>query len=77
LEADIPAIQFMPGGADPIDVYNKLFDAERRVGEALDLTKHGYPMVYGVITVMIIVAASLAAWRGALRPSLGRRRARL
>jgi hypothetical protein len=70
-----PALQVMPGGADPIDVYNKFTFRAEHHGEALDFTKHGYPMVYGAIAV-IIVAASLAAWRGALRPSLGRRRAR-
>lgn len=70
-----PALQAMPGGDDPIVVYNKLSFRAEHLGAALDWTKHGYPIVYGAITV-IIVAASLAAWRGALRPSLGSRRAR-
>ncbi|HTU22346.1 MAG TPA: hypothetical protein VMG10_30180 [Gemmataceae bacterium] len=65
-------LQAMPGGANPIDVYNKLSFHANHLGEPLDLTKHGYPVVYGTVAV-IIVAASLAAWRGALRPSLGRR----
>lgn len=64
-----PALQAMPGGADPIDVYNKLAFHTKDLGEPLDLTKHGYPAVYGAIAVLI-AAASLAAWRGALRPSL-------
>jgi hypothetical protein len=71
-----PVLQAMPGGANPIDVCNALFFHAEHVRDApLDFTKHGYPIVYGAIT-MIIVAASLAAWRGALRPSLGRHRAR-
>lgn len=38
-----------------------------------DLTQHGYPIVYGSIAAMIVMA-SLAAWRGALRSGgFGRR----
>jgi hypothetical protein len=70
-----PALQAMPGGADPIDVHNELLYGQLLNGEPLDLTKHGYPMVYGAIAV-IIVAASLVTWHGALRPSLGQRRPR-
>ena len=65
---------------EPINVYNALFFDERvaptvmRVGELIprasvfDLTQHGYPLVYGGLAAVTLLAA-LAAWRGALRPA--------
>jgi ABC-type transport system involved in multi-copper enzyme maturation permease subunit len=49
-------------GIDPIIVYNNLFQAETRSpGYGVDLSAHHYPMVYGGIAVLIVVAAFGAA----------------
>jgi hypothetical protein len=43
---------------DPIIVYNNLFESESRSFEGrVDLLAHHYPMVYGGIAVLIVVAA--------------------
>jgi hypothetical protein len=47
-------------GFEPIDVYNNLFDAERK--GVFDLTAHHYPVVYGSV-VAITLTATLFAWR--------------
>jgi hypothetical protein len=45
-------------GIDPIIVYNNLFQAETRSpGYGVDLSAHHYPVVYGGIAVLIVVAA--------------------
>ncbi len=45
-------------GMDPIFVYNNLFQAETRFpGPPIDLSAHHYPVVYGSIAVLIVVAA--------------------
>jgi ABC-type transport system involved in multi-copper enzyme maturation permease subunit len=65
------AFEFVPGGAafEPIKVYNALFfDECRRPDGTLNLLQHGYPVVYGSIASVIVIA-SLAAWQAALRPS--------
>ena len=54
-------------GFEPIDVYNNLFDAERK--GAFDLTAHHYPVVYGSV-VAITLAATLLAWRASRRASM-------
>jgi ABC-type transport system involved in multi-copper enzyme maturation permease subunit len=65
------AFDAIPGGAEfaPINVYNHLFwEKSIAAGEGrLDLTRHGYPIVYGGMAALIVLA-SVAAWRGALRP---------
>jgi len=64
------AFEFMPGGAKfhPVHVYNALFNDEHRgAGGTLNLSRHGYPVVYGGIASVIVIA-TLAAWQAAVRP---------
>ncbi len=63
------ALESIPGGeaASPFGVFSKLVE-----DGAVDLTRHGYPAVYGGIAAFIVLT-SLAAWLGALRPASFRR----
>jgi hypothetical protein len=80
------AFDAIPGAAnfEPMHVYNELFSDEIPspyqvlAGEGgpkqpiFDLARHGYPVVYGGIAAMIVIA-SVVGWFGALRSSgLGR-----
>jgi ABC-type transport system involved in multi-copper enzyme maturation permease subunit len=45
-------------GFDPVFVYNSLFQAETySPGSGIDVSAHHYPVVYGTIAVLIVVAA--------------------
>jgi len=46
----------------PVDVFNRL-EAAQRVGEPLNLIREGYPLVYGIVAAIIVVAALLARRR--------------
>jgi len=45
---------------DPTDVYNKLLQAER-AGQ-MDFTRHGYPLVYGSLALMILMLTLFSYW---------------
>jgi len=45
---------------EPISVYNKLLYAER-TGQ-MDFTRHGYPVVYGSLGLMILIIALFSYW---------------
>lgn len=45
-----------------LDVFNNLYAAERN-GEPLDFRRHGYPLVYGIVTALTILATVTAARR--------------
>jgi hypothetical protein len=80
------AFDAIPGATnfEPMHVYNELFSDERPspyqvlAGEGgpkqpiFDLTRHGYPFVYGGVAAIIVIA-SVVGWVGAVRSSgLGR-----
>jgi hypothetical protein len=48
----------MTGRLEPVNVYNALLDAERS-GQT-DFRQHGYPFVYGLLVVWIVLSALLA-----------------
>ena len=70
-----PSISFTNEGVEKCAdiLVQDIKDLGCRRAERCDF-KDGYPVVYGAIAVTI-VAAALAAWRGALRPTLAGRRA--
>ncbi|MGO8697552.1 MAG: hypothetical protein ACLQVY_07535 [Limisphaerales bacterium] len=45
---------------DPISVYNKVLQAER--AGHMDFTRHGYPLVYGSLALMILIIALFSSW---------------
>ena len=61
---------------EPIQVYNGLLQAER--AGHMDFTRHGYPLVYGSLALMILMIALFSYWLARpLQPtsiSFGRRK---
>jgi len=49
----------MTSRLEPIDVFNELLSAER--SGQVDFTRHGYPLVYGVLVVSIVLVALLSS----------------
>ena len=49
----------MTSRLEPIDVFNELLSAER--SGQVDFTRHGYPLVYGVLVVSIVLLALLSS----------------
>ena len=45
---------------EPISVYNELLQAER--AGYIDFTRHGYPLVYGSLALMILIIALFSYW---------------
>jgi ABC-type transport system involved in multi-copper enzyme maturation permease subunit len=45
---------------EPINVYDKLLQAER--ARHMDFTRHGYPLVYGGLVLMILLIALFSYW---------------
>ena len=56
------AIEAFPATSpfEPINVYNKLLQAERAGG--MDFTRHGYPLVYGSLVLMILIITLFSYW---------------
>ena len=46
----------MTNRLEPINVFNALLEAER--SGQVDFTQHGYPLVYGVLVVSIVLLAT-------------------
>lgn len=45
---------------EPTNVYNNLLQAER--AGHMDFTRHGYPLVYGCLVLLILIIALFSYW---------------